>query len=278
MTTETDSIAALARESAAGTAAVDTDRGRVFGVVLPPEWEHRLVDVEKYAPQPRRACGTVAVHTADAFAAAVKQRADDAVGPPIVYADEERTALVAILNDDHGAFAGWRDHRVVLSLRKRPEWTHWRNKDGQLMDQEAFANHVEDGLDELRDPSPTAMLDLAQTFHATGNARFKGGTRLANGVRQFTWEEQIDATAGTAGDVGIPETLTLAVRPFFGAELIEVTARFRFTLRSGELKLGYKLNRPDDVERFAFTKVVEGVEQLLDVHAIAGSAPNPRGE
>lgn len=270
--TEAEAVAALTRD-VNPTLVVDG----VLHVALPPEWTQHTIDLETYGEHPRRPVGTVKVHDAAGFVSSVKQRVCDEDGPAVVYADEESIALVAILNDDHGMGAGWRDHRVALNLRRRPEWTHWLGIDGQMVNQESFASHIEDGLAEIVDPSAADMLDLAQTFHATTSARFKGGHRLASGARQLVYEEEIDASAGDQpGTLAIPEWITLTMRPFFGAEKYEIRARFRFKLTAGNLTLGYKLERPSDVERAAFGDVRDAVAEELKVTPIAGVPPAPR--
>lgn len=273
--TEADAVRELAEATSAGSHTVIAEG--VSTVALPPEWTLETTDVERYGKAPRRSQGTVSAHDSAGFAAAVTQRLGEGVDfPAVVYADEERMALVAILNDDYASEPGWRDHRVELALRKRPEWEHWRRQDGHLLGQEAFAEHIEDGLAELVSPAPGVMLDIAQTFSASTSGRFKGGNRLADGRRQFVYEEDIDASAGESGTVAVPEQIELAVRPFFGADRFAVTARFRFRLRNGELTLGYKLDRPDDVERAAFAAIRDGVAELLSTTPIAGVAPAPR--
>lgn len=273
--TEADAVRELAEATSAG-AHVPVAEG-VSTVALPPGWTLAVNDVERYGSKPRRSLGTINVHDAAGFTAAVVQRVGEGVDfPAVVYADEERMALVAVLNDDYATEPGWRDHRVELALRKRPEWEHWRRQDGHLLGQEAFAEHIEDGLAELVSPAPGVMLDIAQTFSASTSGRFKGGHRLADGRRQFVYEEDIDASAGDTGTVAVPEIIELAVRPFFGADRFAVTARFRFRLRNGELTLGYKLDRPDDVERAAFAAIRDGVAESLNTTPIAGVAPRAR--
>lgn len=267
MTTEAEAVAALVAQPAVYPVDAFTET-----VVAPPEWTVDTLDHEHLADKPRRAIASVAVRDAAGFAAAVGQRRYQAVA---LYADDETMALTAILNDDYGQVAGWRDNRVALALRRTPEWTHWKSKDGQMLDQKAFALHIEDGLHEVVEPAAADMLDLAQTFEATTSAKFKGGQRLKSGERQFVYEEEIDATGGT-GQVAIPDTFTLRVAPFYGSPPVAIVARFRFTLRANVLQLGYKLDRPAEVERAAFAATVEEVEKALDLIAIAGIAPAAR--
>lgn len=251
----------------------------VAALPLPPDWTAETVDAEQWAAAPRRARGTVEVHDAVSFARAVRQRA--IVDEVTIYTDEDRKALVAILNDDQvnddgDQSAAWRDYRVLLALRPRPEWTHWRSIDGQYVNQETFAEHIERGLPELVAPPAAEALEIAQTFQANVAAKFRQGSRLRDGAQQFTYEEEIDASAGGGGLLTIPEVLVIRVAPCFGADQVDVEARFRFRLRSGELTLGYLLDRPDEVERTAFTNVVDKVVADLALDPIMGVAPSPR--
>lgn len=260
--------------------AVRMDDGDLYGVALPPGWTYKTQrhDGPGDLAAPRRAHGTIAVYDAASFVAAVNQRLGADV-EPIVYADEDRLTLVAVLNDDDGNDgAGWRDYRVELALRSTPEWLHWTGADGRMMGQEAFAEHVEDGLNELRNPTPAAMLDIAQTLHANVNTRVRSGRRLADGRVQLAYEEEVDATAGTGGDLAIPELIELAVKPFVGGPAYELVARFRYRLPrgGGDLAMGYKLNRPHEVKRAAYIELRDAVvADLAAATLIAGPAPEP---
>lgn len=262
-----------AAELSARPEQFDVPAGFAETVVAPPGWTVAVTDHERLSDRPRRAIASVQVRDAAGFAAAVAQRSFQTVA---LYADDETMALTAILNDDHGQVAGWRDNRVTLALRHTPEWTHWTSRDGVMLSQEAFALHIEDGLHEIVAPAAADMLDLAQTFQATTSAKFKGGQRIATGERQFVYEEEVDAAAGKGGQVAVPDTFTLRVAPFYGSTLIDLTARFRFTLRASVLHLGYKLDRPKAVELEAFRVTVGAVEEELSLDAVAGIAPAPR--
>lgn len=295
--TEADAIAALAAVPHSvniGRRNENPDAGGAFVHSVPPGWERETIDIERYEDAPYAPRGIVQVHNSEGFVLAFNRRrtladalADDTEtlgvgnnGPHAVYADEDAMALVAILNDHYEDYAGWRDDRIALALRRRPEWEEWKAKDGQMMKQEEFAVFIEDHLAEIVRPEAAVMLDIAQTFQAEIEGGFKQATRLQSGAVQFRYEENIGAKAGTGGTMDIPEELGLEVVPFFGGPKYGLSARFRFTLRAGDLKLGYKLNRPGDVERAAFTNIVGAVATELGIKTIAGIAPyavEPRG-
>lgn len=234
-----------------------------------------IIDAERYDPAPRRAHGTVRVLDGPSFVAAVRGLVGDSDGFSL-YADDLNCRLVAVLNDDLVDEPGWRDHRVEFEVRFTPEWQHWTGADKTLLDQERFAEHIEDGLEEIVEPAAATMLELAQTFHATTSSKAKIGSRLRDGRTQVVYEEDIDASAGSRpGEITIPQTFTLNVRPFLGADKYQLQARLRFRLQGAKLALGYKLVRPHDVVRDAFGHIVAAVGEQLPVPAIAGTAPDP---
>lgn len=259
---------AAALDAARQSVEVHKLDGDVVVVASAPGASHQVLNLEKWRPEPARPRGTVRAVTADGFCASVGEKLRAEV-LTVIYADPDTCKLVAVLNDD-----GWRDDRVDLDLRPTPEWTLWTGHQG-LGSQEKFAAVIEEGADEIVTPSPVSMLELAQTFHASTSAKFKQAGRLQDGRTQFTYEEEIDAKAGDGGALAIPAEFTLGLRPFFGADRIEVKARLRYRLTRGDLQIGYFLHRSDDVRRGAFTEVVERVAEKLQQPLVEGSPAAP---
>lgn len=279
MTTEAEAVADLVRRNA-GPDVFET----------PTEWGARtrhdekwvIIDKDPNRERPLRASGTVVVHDAASFMAAVIQRRLH-LDEPVIYANHDDLCLVAVLNDDRGDNPGWRDYRVLLDLRPSPEWERWTGHEG-LHDQATFASFVEDSVEDFIDPSQSDMLALAQTFQASTSGRFKSGSNLHSGARQLVIEEEVEAKAGHDGTVTIPRQMRLALRPFFGSVSADesgawvpskftVTALFKFDIRDGKLKIGYRLVQPDEVRRAAFTAVVSMVTDGLGVSALSAPAP-----
>ena len=103
------------------------------------------------------------------------------------------------------------------------------------------------------------MLELAQHFRANTAVKFESSKRLANGQTKLEYREDIEAKAGTKGDITIPERISLALQPYEGGPAYNVPARFRYRIAGGELALGVILDRPRDILREAFAEVVDRV-------------------
>lgn len=267
--TEAEAIAALAE---AAIESETLDPTVIYGVTVPAGAEHRVVDLERFLPQPRRKTGRVSLHDGESFATYVVKHMVD--GATTMYADVTAQRIVAVLDDASMVDAGWRGHVATLDLKRTDAWQSWVARDNQLLQQTVFAEHIEDNLADIVAPDGATMLEIAQTFQAHTNVRFESQRLLSSGQRQFVYVEDTKASAGTKGDIEVPKELTLGLAPFEVGELYKVTARIRFRIDSGSLRLGYKLDRPEDILRQAFADVVKDVQQRTSENVLYGTPPS----
>lgn len=215
-----------------------------------------------------RKTGTTTVRDADSFLAYWTKHHDDASE---VYADSDRLTITAVLDAstaDEPRFGG---HRLHLSLRETTAWKQWTQQDNQLMDQETFAEFLEDHVPELLEPSSADMLEIAQSFQANTKVDFQSANRLSSGQRQFQYIETQTTKAGQKGQLTVPETFTIGLVPFEGSDGYKLTARLRFRIGQDKLRLGYKLDRPDEIRKTAFADVVKAIGEQIDTAVMNGT-------
>ena len=268
--TENDALIELARIASADVRIVPGAL-HLQDVILPPDHEHHLIDLEAYQPVPRRTRARVELHEAESFSRYVVRHKDEAA--TVLYADLNSASVVAVLNDSASDLPGWGDHRATLKLRETQPWQHWAEFDGKPLSQQQFALHIEKGLDEIVQPDPLEMYELAQTFNAAIGVKFQQAGRIADGRRALHWEEQIDAQAGEQGDLTIPKQFLLRVAPFEGGPAYELRARLRFQIREAKLTLTYVLVRPEDVRKLAFDDALSAIEDGTGMKALRGTPP-----
>jgi uncharacterized protein YfdQ (DUF2303 family) len=238
-----------------------------------------VLDGEKYLPAPKARRGSVTLYTGGSLSDYVNRHKNEET---VLYADVVARTITAVVNDHagnaaiDGSYAGWADHRAELRLRHDPTWERWTRHDGQLMDQQSFAELIEVGFPDITAPPAADMLELAQTLQATVKADFRSQTILANGQRQIAYEETSAAKAGAKGQLEIPASFNLALIPFEGSATYPVVANLRFRLTDGVLRIGYVLQRPEDVLREAFADILSGIVSDTEVLALCGAAPAPR--
>jgi uncharacterized protein YfdQ (DUF2303 family) len=205
---ETDAavIADLAAKAAAPH-VVDPERVTVVSDGV------QVLDLDRFRENPRRKAGTYNPATVDALISYVQEHVTDGT---TFWVDKSASRVTAVVNDHSGSAPGWKGHVASLQLQQSPEWKHWLSKDAQYFDQEEFAEHLQDGIEEIREPDAATMLEIAQTIQGATKADWKTATRLDNGEVSFAYHEQIEATAGRKAHLEIPQTFTLAVSPFYG--------------------------------------------------------------
>ncbi|WP_046508008.1 DUF2303 family protein [Streptomyces odonnellii] len=232
--------------------------GKVYSLVTPDGKAHQLdLTGPKFTGVPPRKTGTTTVRDVDSFLAYFDKHGDF---DSEVYADVERHTITAVLDAHQSDAPRWSEHRLHLSLRPTAAWRAWMGIDDRLMPQGDFAEFIEDNLVDLVEPDSATMLELAESFQATTSAEFQSSQRLDSGQRRFSYVEDVQAKAGHRGDITIPGTLTLALRPFEGSEPYRVIARFKYRLSKEGLRLGIKIERPGDVLAAAF----EDIRTLVD--------------
>lgn len=244
------------------------------------------ISLETGFPAPLRKRGTVKVFDAVSFNAILADNAGAGEATIYIYRDVDAPAIVGVLNGNTKEGAGWGDFRVEIGFRFTPQWKKWKAIDGQMLPQVQFAEFVDDNLGDIVTPTGADMLEIAQYLSATRSVDFKSGVRLSSGQIQLQNVENLEAKVG-AGQIAIPETITLGIAPVYGLPPFRVDARFRYRIEGGKLKLGIKLQRTEDImaavvnDMVAGTVATEGRMAVKGIDAPAGTvmvegiAPSP---
>ena len=267
----------------AGTALADAEshfadgenQPEVITAVVPNGYELKALDVaaalEPYQAAPRRGRGTATVTDTASWLAYFGK-----YGTPAseVFGDVTASTVTAILNAPESGDPAWGDHRAVLQLQHSAAWTAWCSHDGQWLAQTTFAEHLEDRTPDLVEPDAASMLELAQSFHATTGVKFESSSRLADGQRRFTYLETVEGKAGQRGELSIPTQIRIQVPVWRGvAIVVPMTARFRYRVQPEGLRLGYVLDRLEDVLDAAWGSLLGELTDTLPVPVLAGRAP-----
>lgn len=172
--------------------------------------------------------------------------------------------VIAILDDNAPGEAGWGRHRAELSLITTPEWEFWVEDTGTLLEQQQFAEKIEDGLGDIETPDGAEMLEIVQSIQTKTDVQFRSKIDLGSGEVRFAYDEDQAATAGKAGTLAIPAEFTLAIAPFVGEDPFRITARFRYRATGGNLRLGYKLERTDEAIRTVLDGIADRLRKSFD--------------
>ena len=250
----------------ATSAPRELEPGRIY-LVTDKDGAQRIADTEHYGDQPFNYARTVDVHDTDSLIGYVKthQQHQDGLEVWVSPGRDGRTPIVTAVLDANA----WRHHKVGLLFEKTPDWDAWLNINGQQLPQEKFSEFIEDHVDDIRTPKGADMLELAQSIRARSKSTFKSDKHLANGQTQFEYTENVDATAGTAGTIVIPDELELGLQPFQGSKVYKVRAKFRYRINGGNLSLGVKLLNPERIVQAVLEDIVDALHEGLPEALIA---------
>lgn len=296
-TTELEATPAASSVLTATLGEIDTHTRAVFALptgVTPDEavlverlrQDERIEvhSLEAHLRTPLRPRGTVTIHDWADFADLVDRLYTP--GYSTMYANVDAGTVTAVF-DDHAntnildkwglAVAGWRQHTAVLKLQADPDWTRWLQFDGKLLPQADFADLLENLAHTVVAPDAATLLEVATNFRATRKADFSSSVNVQNGDVQLSWSEETNAKAGTtkSGAVEVPREFVISIAPWRGVDPVNITARFRYYVDNGQLRIGFALLRPDIARDNAFALILDKLREEIedDVPLFKGIAP-----
>src|SRR4051812_8724308 len=195
-----DCNAAVIRDLATGLSEINnahapkSDEGRPF-VVVPDKY--RVHDLEPTLPQPISIRARPDFNTLDGLISYVDgYKGNDTA----IFVNLDSGRVVAII-DYHGkpAPAGnpasWCHHCAVHTPDHTVEWQRWIGLDDHWLDQRAFAEFIENNVNDIVKPSGAEMLEIASSLEAKTAVDFKSGVRLENGSSRLTFNSSTEAKA-----------------------------------------------------------------------------------
>ena len=191
--------------------------------ILVPEG-YRVHDLESALLSPVRPRGNVALRDTGSFVSVVKDRKGASTR---LYGKLSPPSFTAVFNDTTGPMgAGWRDDRATYACPVSVEWQRWTASNGKQMNQEAFAQFIEDNAADCVTPDAATMIEVSRTLEAKKKVNFASGIRLSNGQSELTYEETVSGTAGK-GKFTVPEEFVIGVSVLEGGPKYAVTARLQ---------------------------------------------------
>ncbi|MEQ8931605.1 MAG: DUF2303 family protein [Nitratireductor sp.] len=192
----------------------------------------------------------------------------------ILIADVDALTVTAVLDwhfSNNGTFESTLNaqpckHKATLKLRRSEEFKRWSAMEGILHDQMAFAEFLDENAQDIIDPDPADMIEVARELEATQGVAFKAATRLQTGERSLRYETETH----TKGDIKVPTQFTLQIPLFQGEEPVDIKASFRFRPQPDGLKLGFVWRRVDYRIQAEFAQIATRVAENTGLPVMFG--------
>lgn len=255
----------LAREMKEPVEILSAPDSHVKRVALPPGWVVQEQDDEKLLAAPRRKKATVRLYDAVSFIQYIMRHGS--LTNSTIWCKAEYTkgevSFMAILND-HGeeeTKAAWRDHIAAFTPEFSEEWRRWNGKNRQAFSQVDFAAFIEENLKDVASVDGSAsgaqMLEMALSFEAKQDMRFKSAIRLSNGGVQMSFVQDDDAA--TLQQMQVFDRFSIGLPVFWGGDAYQLDARLRYRVRDGKLSFWFELIRQDKVLEAAALTLITSI-------------------
>ena len=226
-------------------------------VALPDD--HTVHDLEHLQPRPNRARASVHVTDSRSLSAYLKRFA----GPEtVIFADYDARRAVAKI-DYHGERGtsgvppSHRQHSATFTARFALAYDQWREAAGKSMTQTAFAEFLEDRMDDIRAPDAATVMEAVMAFSMARKVTFSQSIKLASGMRQLTYREEDEQTKGA---LQVPERIDLFVPVLSETEPQSLRVDVRYRISSeGKLSFGLHIHDQEAVETEAFDRCVDQI-------------------
>ena len=216
-------------------------------------------------PGPRNLTADIATTSKESFIKTVKDFREERTR---TFADATKRTVKAIFDfaaPEGDPRPGWSQFsaRITFDLsRKLREWstvTDWTS-------QRAFAEFLEDHLEDVEAPDSSGLLSLCEDFNATLDGHFKSRQNLKDGSVRIDYQSDV-VTAVT-----VPSEILLAIPLFEGGDHFRLKARLRFRV-SREDGVVFKIifsNLEDSLESH-FKEMVEEIGAEIEEEITWGS-------
>jgi uncharacterized protein YfdQ (DUF2303 family) len=253
--------------------------------------------VEKTRLQPIRRKGTAKLGSIQSFIDHANRFKDlDSVvfAEPDQLTTPPKPRLLSVLDYHRAGGEGaprWNVHRGLYEFPLSEEWRAWSAVDGKTLDQNAFAEFIEDRIGDVL-PSPDAidpadnlariMREFATTFatpaklmELSRGLKIHEVSQVANVVNLSTGEGQISWTAEHQDAQGqpmkVPGAFLIAVPVFFAGAAYRIPVRLRYRKSGPSIKWALLLYRPEITFRHAFDEAVELVSEKTKLPVLHGN-------
>jgi uncharacterized protein YfdQ (DUF2303 family) len=251
---------------------------------------HELDDVvEKFAPHPLRTEGTTELHTLDsiiAFANAHKRPGETAAYCSL--GTQMGTRLVVVFNDDNPETKqpGWGDHKAFYQFPLSDAWKRWIGVAGRTLSVREFAELLEAGIADVRDPGglvndlrlpgvrfagPSELLKLADGLSVRVEQRVVHYERKENGTSTMTFAEEHKDESGEK--LSVPNGFVLGLQIFDGGEPHQVPVRLRYRVKEKQVTWTLAPHDAEGIRRKAIEAAAEQFRTACELPLYFGT-PN----
>lgn len=151
-----------------------------------------------------------------------------------------------------------------------PQFLFWRSINGKSHTQDEFARVLDLHRDDITTPDGAALLELVINFESKINVAFASKIDRVSGGRVLQYTEEVDSRGG-AGQMKIPDTLTLLIPIFRGDKPRAIHSRLETRVSNGRLHLSVILLDAYEELTIALKEIRAQIETETNLPILTGA-------
>jgi uncharacterized protein YfdQ (DUF2303 family) len=159
-------------------------------------------------------------------------------------------------------------HHAILTLQYSKEWQTWTGQNERLLKHVDFAAFLEENAFDVVSPAGADLLELCRDLQVRSDVHFSSSVRMGDRV-SLTFSKDEDAT--TKQDMSLPTEFLLSIPVYFNEPAVAVRCFMRRKIDDGELLLGFKMIRAENIRQQDFQRIVGEVEANTTLDAVYGT-------
>lgn len=230
----------------------------------------KVASLERLLMKPSRPRGELVCHDPVSFIDSVNRECDSAA---LVVHDlsSDVPRISAVSN----YIAGWRDHRVLLSLQESRQMKFWRGFIGKRMKPSEFADAIEAHSDDFVDPRSASLIEMVRSLRVHGSVTWNEASDPDTSAIHLTYVRESKATAGKATDIELRRDAKIEIPLYVGDVKVSVDIRLQHLLTDTALQVWFACptlqtlveKRNDDICK----QIVDGVKNIPHVRGVMPS-------
>lgn len=250
--------------------------GNIKRIALPEGWQLHEKNDSNLLQTPPRKIGSIHLLSDESFIQYIIRHRN--IESTTIYCNSDYIKSIVeftcIINDHIGNEQGqqWRDYRATFTPRLSKEWGTWNGNNRRQLTQTEMAFFIEENLQDIVAaegyPTGQQLLEMATSFQANQDMRFKSAIRLQNGGVNMSFVQDDDTA--TLSQMKLFERIAIGIPVFWNGDAYQITARLRYRVKEGKLTFWYELIREDKVLEDATNNLINKIKQETGVYFYHG--------
>lgn len=191
-------------------------------------------------PNPLHMTGAVSLHTSQALVDFVKTY--KGTRDVAIYLDATQNKATAVFGHHGADKAGWCGFKAELLFTLDPRFKRWLDLNNKWLDQQAFAEFLEDNGNNIAEPDASTLIDIISDLKVNKTVNVQSTRVLRNGDIRLQWDETSAETKTVPSEFKLTLPVYARQKTLFG-----VTARLRYRFADRQLKWLFIINEMESL-------------------------------